>query len=439
MALPTSQKLTVRSRVALKQGIFEIGFALFLAFSGACLHAEELPNPFAEVEKIEEQTDRRDPQQLKRLMETARRLQLHGVARRCARELLAIDPNDESARKLLYHKKFVDPKTNQPVWLDWFDAGMWQAQRKVRDQTLGYCKEGDRASIAKGLVRNTAGDLISVEDWDRQHSRWQDAYEVDSRYYHLRSTIPLAAVWYVADDLDRLTQAYLDLFEIERLPPRRFTVQLYRSKEDAESAKADAELLNKYGAYYSPPQRILHVKFNSLGGLTAARHEAAHALNREFVSPNPPQWFDEGIGVMCQFARPNEDESFDFGRFPRHGFGTRFVEEVQAGARERMAVIHTTGYVTTNSHYYSKFRSMVDFYMSAEKKNYRMTFINAMFHRQGDVSRLVALPDIDVQWTNYVKSLQVDGDWQWKPFPRERAKMIERVLQAGTSAVACAE
>ena len=35
--------------------------------------------------------------------------------------------------------------------------------------------------------------------------------------------------------------------------------------------------------------------------------------------------------------------------------------------------------------YYSKFRSMVAFFMEADGKQHRMTFINTMFRRQGDV------------------------------------------------------
>lgn len=98
MALPTRWTPIAPSRVALIQGVFQIGLALLLAFSGTWLNAAELPNPFAELEKIEEQTNRRDPRELKHLMETARQLRLYGMARRYARELIAVSPNDELAR-----------------------------------------------------------------------------------------------------------------------------------------------------------------------------------------------------------------------------------------------------------------------------------------------------------------------------------------------------
>ena len=313
------------------------------------------------MEIIELKTDRQDPHGLDKLIQAARRLKLPGTARQYARELLMLDPDHEIARTLLHDKKFVDQATNKTVWLDWFDAAMWQSHGLVRDQALGYIRPSDRDSARAGLLRIGDRGLVPVEQWDTEHSEWAKAHELDSRFFHVRSTIPWVAVWYVADDLDRLALAYLDYFEIERLPPKRFEVHLYKTEEDANAAGADGKLLTTYGAYYSPPQRVLHVRFDSLGGLTAVRHEMAHALNRQFVDPNPNQWFDEGVGVMCQFAQPKEDGSFEFGRFPRHGFSVTFIDEINSGSRERMAAIHSAGHVTTNSHYYSTFRAMVDF------------------------------------------------------------------------------
>jgi len=58
-------------------------------------------------------------------------------------------------------------------------------------------------------------------------------------------------LWYVADDLDHLALSYLDYFEVERRPARRFTTHLYRTATEASAAKADAALLSRYGAYFS--------------------------------------------------------------------------------------------------------------------------------------------------------------------------------------------
>jgi hypothetical protein len=406
-----------------------------LAISCAAEQAKALADPFSEIGAIEKTADHKNPSDVRHLMESARRLTLHGTARGYARELLAIAPNDEAARAFLHYKKFVDANS-EPVWLDWFDAGMWQSFGTVRDPNLGYCLVSDRKAVQDGRIRSRDLGLVSIQDLDNRHSSWSTAHEVDSRFFHIRSTIPLAAVWYVADDLDRLALAYLDLFEIERLPPKRFTVHLYGTQADAVAAQADAPLLKTYGAYYSPPQQILHVEFDSLGGLTAVRHEVAHALNREFADPNPPQWFDEGIGVLCQFAVPTEDGRFEFGQFPAdHGFGTKFIEETRSGFRQRMATIHSTAHVVTDSHYYSMFRSMVDFFMVAENRKYRMVFIDTMFRHRRDPSQLVTLPGIDDEWVRYVRALQPDDGWHWKPYPTERAELMQRVIAAGTSSV----
>lgn len=298
-----------------------IGMGLVIAFVGSEHFARGDSNPFQEIEALEAKTDFADPLALRQLIEHSRHLTLYGTARHYARELLKLKPDDAMARELLHFKKFQDAATKSVVWMDWFDAAMWETHKCTRDPILGYRRHEDRTSARDGLIRTSSRGLVAIDDWDREHSEWAHAHEVDSRYFHIRSTIPLAAVWFVADDLDHLVSSYLDYFEVERLPTQRFTTHLYRTAEEASAAKADVALLTRYGAYYSPPDKILHVSFKSLGGLTAVRHEAAHALNREFVDANPAQWFDEGVGVMCQFARPREDQSFEFGRFPKHAFG----------------------------------------------------------------------------------------------------------------------
>jgi len=419
--------------------IIVAGFAWGLCLLARPAIGEDLPNPFVELAALEANVDRQTPDDWRRLMSEAQRLELPGSRRRFARELLKLEPDDAAARAALSHKKFVDA-TGKLVWLDWFDAALWQRRRQVRDVTLGYHLEADRDAIHKGLVRLLGPKaetkvLTPVEELDREHATWATAHEIDSRFFHFRSTAPLAAIWFVADDLDGLVQAYLDYFEIERFPQQRFTVHLYRTLEDAAAAKADVELLKKYGAYFWPPEKTLHVPFKSIGGLTAARHEAAHALNRAFV-PSPPQWFDEGTGVMCQFAQAQLDGQFEFGQFPKHGFGTAYLDEVRGGARDRIASVHATRYVTMNAHYYSQFRSIVAFFMHAENQKYRMTFINAMFRKRGDVERLVSLPNIDEAWMDYARGLKINTAWRWKPHPQERNELIERVLMAGSSAAA---
>lgn len=412
-----------------------IGMGLVSAFVASGHIARGDPNPFQEMEALEAKTDFADPLALRQLIEHSRRLTLYGTARRYARKLVKMKPDDAMARELLHYKKFQHEATKSVVWMDWFDAAMWESHKCTRDPILGYCRHDDRTTASKGEIRTRSRGPVAIDDWDREHSKWEHAHEVDSRFFHIRSTIPLAAVWFVADDLDHLVSSYLDYFEIERLPTQRFTTHLYRTAEEASAAKANVDLLTRYGAYYSPPDKILHVSFKSIGGLTAVRHEAAHALNREFVDANPAQWFDEGVGVMCQFARPQEDQSFEFGRFPKHAFGTRFVDSVQNGGRERMADVHAVPHVTMSAEHYSKFRSMVAFFMDANDKQHRIAFINTMFRRRGDVRQLVLLTDIDAEWIKYVQTLQPEPEYLYLPFPRNRTTDITKVLKAGTSGV----
>lgn len=100
-----------------------------------------------------------------------------------------------------------------------------------------------------------------------------------------------------------------------------------------------------------------------------------------------------------------------------------------------MAEVHSVPHVTMSAEHYSKFRSMVAFFMDANNKQHRMTFINTMFRRRGDVRQLVLLTDIDVEWIKYVETLQPEPEYIYLPFPRDRTTDITKVLKAGTSAV----
>lgn len=427
-----NRRLIVNNLSAVAQFVFGIIFAVVCA--AGVIRADEL-HPFRALDSAAASADLTDPADLRRLMHRARELTLHGAARKYARQLIALQPNDAEARALVWQKSFLHEPTRQLVWLDWFEAEMWQNHRRTRDVNLGYVLHTDRELAARGKLRLRDGEVVSVAYWDEQHAEWQQAYEVYSRFYRLRASLPLAAVWFVADDLDRLTFAYLDYFEIERLPSERFTTHLYRTADESAAAGADATMLKKYGAYYDPRTKILHVSFTSLGGLTAVRHEAAHALNREFVNPNPPQWFDEGVGVLCQFALPQANGDFVFGRFPRHGFGVKFVETVNAGGRERALAVHQAPHVVTNAEYYSKFRALVAFLMDDDDRARRFAFLKTMFRRQGEIELLLQAGDFDAVWMRYVQALRHEPDFPYLPLPHERADQMQRVLKAGTSSV----
>ena len=61
-----------------------IGIGLTIAFAGWGYIAIGASNPFQEIEALEAKTDLGDPAGLRQLMENARRLTLHGTARRYA-------------------------------------------------------------------------------------------------------------------------------------------------------------------------------------------------------------------------------------------------------------------------------------------------------------------------------------------------------------------
>lgn len=408
--------------------------SLVIAFSNTVAHSQVRPtssqppaapmvetNPLADFERLASHSDLTDTKDVWMLVHAAYERTLYGTSRKLARRVLQLEPDYTKARHYLGYA--LVRQGNSSHWLDSFEVRMHGAG-KFRDPKYGWILEADRGHLADEMLRATDGTLRSVSDLDLAHGIWLQRRTVQSRFFDVIGCIPLEAMWYVADDLDALTIAYCDFFELPRLPMKRFAVHLYRAAEDAEAAGADGALLKRYGAYFK--DETLHVMFKSIGGLTAVRHEAAHALNRVYIK-RLPQWIDEGIGVYCQFLHVGADQTFEFGRFPQHGFGLQFVEEVQQGREEDLRTIAATALVTTNSHYYSKFRAMVDFFMSGEEQKHRLQFINAVFRNHGKVEDLLATSGINEAWLAYVKTLKPSREWCYIP-DRERAESVKLLL-----------
>jgi hypothetical protein len=380
-------------------------------------------NPFRDLEQIAEQSDLKNPQQLWALVHAAYDRTLYGTSRRFARSILEIDQQNTKARKYLGYT--LNGHGRDARWVDSFELSM-RIAGKFRHPKYGWLANSDRAAAEKGLLQTSDGSLKTADEFDRQHREWTQRRTARGRYFDVCGTAPLEVLWFVADDLDAIVAAYCDLFELPQMPQTRFMANLYATETDADAAGADSALLKTYGAYFHTGK--LHVMFRSAGSITAVRHEAAHALNQVYIR-RLPQWLNEGIGVYFQFGHASDHQHFEFGRFPKHAFGTRFVQEVKEGRVEDLQTAAGAGIVTTNPHFYSKYRAMVDFLLRADEQKYRFRFINAVFRSQGNVEDLLATPGISDTWIAYVKSLKPDPDWTSLPDPG-RANEIDHRINA---------
>jgi hypothetical protein len=375
-------------------------------------------NPYIEMEVLEKENSRQDAETLWRLVHKAYALDLFGTSRLHARRLLKLDPNHVKARDYLGQQR-VEGQFGR-TWATAWEATLLRAGM-VRHEDWGWVARVDYDEAGRGRIRDSEGRLVSAMDEDHREGGWESRLKVESERFTVESTLPLDVLWYVADELERLTLIHADLFELPRVPQKRFRVALYRTSSDGKQAGADGDMLQRYGAYYF--QETLHVMFRSLGGITAVRHEAAHALNRAATS-HIPQWFDEGIGVFFQFASDSEDGQMRFGTIPKHAFGTRFLERVKRGERTPLADAVSEPHVTMDSEHYSKFRAVVDFFMNGNRKQYRKRFIGVVFREQGKLADLLGSPGIEADWQAFVDGLRTDEKWVYiRPSPRvERLK-----------------
>lgn len=366
-------------------------------------------NPYAEVDGLAAAADLNNPKQLYQLVHESYRRGLYGTSRQWARKVLVSAPEHSKAREYLGFRQTPSSGAGQFVWKETFDWKM-ESTGLAWHSKLGWVRNEDFNAADQGMVRDD-NQLVSVKEADGRHQTWETARIVESRYFRIRSTAPLEVMWFIAQDLDRLVSAYRDYFEIAAEPTTKPIVHLYRTSEDAEVANARKDWLERYGAYYQAS--VLHVQFQTLGALTAVRHEAGHALNRAFMSETP-QWVDEGLGVFCQFAQPDADGSFRFGSLPpKHAFGKRYLERVQAGHKETLREAISEPHVVMDSDHYSKFRALVDFFMNSADRKYRKLFIDTVFRKQGRIRDLAELPNIDEEWWLYMKSLEPDPNWKY--------------------------
>lgn len=379
-------------------------------------------NPFQEIDQLAETLDLSSRADLWRLVHESYRRGLHGTSRRFARETLRIAPDFAPAWEYLGYQKGL-PGSG----VTWMTKDEVNRRRRglVRHLAFGWVRAQDLEAANRRLLRDETGNLVPAQELDAKHNTWATRRTIETQHFAITSSVPLEVMWYVADDLDKLVIAYADFFEIARLSEHRFTANLYYNSEDAKAAGAREDLLVKYGAYYF--KDTLHVMFRSLGGMTAVRHEAAHALNRVYIR-NLPQWLDEGIGVMCQFIHVDAESGHTFGRLPpRHRFGLQFLEEVRNGGTASLAEIHRAGYVKTDSHYYSQFRSIVDFCMNGNEKQYRSRFLKAVFDNEGTLDEIFSLPGIDQEWLSFIRQQESDQTWQYL-FDPERAESLRPLL-----------
>jgi hypothetical protein len=379
-------------------------------------------NPFSELEREAVRLDPTNPDDQWRLVQTAYDLKLHGSARRLARDLLKLDPQHKPARQYLGDRPLEE--NGRMAWLNPFE---WEMRQRglVRHARYGWVKQGDSTFADYGLLRNERGQLLPTGDLDAAHGSWQSRRPIRSRFFEIHSALPMDVQWFVADDLDRLVVAYAEFFELPHLPKRRFTVHLYRTLEDAQQAQAKVDLLRRYAAYYH--KDTLHAIFDSMNDLCSLRHEAGHALNRHYMT-KVPQWLDEGIGMLCDFLHVDAQSELEFGRLPHFRCGLKFLEEVQQGRKETLRAIAAAPHATTDSHYYSKFRAMVEFLLFAQEKRYRMPLLNAAFRNQGKLDDLWRIPGIEQEWQAYVRNLRPSPEWNYIVEP-DRTEAIRLRLE----------
>ncbi|MBI4230549.1 MAG: hypothetical protein HY608_06910, partial [Planctomycetes bacterium] len=174
--------------------------------------------------------DTSSPRDLWRLVQEAQRRTLRGTARQWARKLIEVDPDHRQARGVIGHTSFRPRGASEAGWFDAFELEK-RRQKMFRHVDYGWFPEQDRERVEAGELPVGGNRYVSIVEMNAQHATWDSPWEIDSRFYRIKSTESLQVLWFVADDLDAFTLSYLDHFEIQDLPCSRYPCHLYRTVE----------------------------------------------------------------------------------------------------------------------------------------------------------------------------------------------------------------
>jgi len=132
------------------------------------------------------------------------------------------------------------------------------------------------------------------------HSSWDDAWEITTRDYAVRTSMN----WYLGkrlgDDLEAMLGFFRELGRTEWRPPNRMRVFLFPSLADYNAfGNAFGEHSSMLGSFWASdhPERPVALYFdpNPFWVSTWATHSAFHQFAGQAFPSTPPLWVDEGL------------------------------------------------------------------------------------------------------------------------------------------------
>ncbi len=202
---------------------------------------------------------------------------------------------------------------------------------------VGFCASaaaapGDSDAVgSKRLYEKVLADAIAREGaavrekitLREDHSTWESAWRVESRYYEVRTTHSRAFGLEVAQGLDTMLGHFQSILDVDYAPPAKFPIFIFPSlpEYNAFGEQHGQEHSSFMGAFYSLQHPEKAVATYYLRDHTLLQMWITHAAAHQYVAAafprQPPLWVDEGLAAY-------------FSLYWAYGYGVAELERIES-------------------------------------------------------------------------------------------------------------
>lgn len=148
--------------------------------------------------------------------------------------------------------------------------------------------------------------LLGRKDLFQDHSTWDKAWVVESKYYSVRTTHSRFLGLELANGLDMMMGHFQALLGTDFVPSSRVSVMVYPTIPEYNAFGQDNNgpaHSSFYGSYYSPNPNAIVALYdpNHVELKFRVTHSAFHHYVQAAFRRTPPQWLDEALAAYFAF------------------------------------------------------------------------------------------------------------------------------------------
>jgi hypothetical protein len=290
-----------------------------------------------------------------------------------------------------------------------------QPENEDAHALLGHEKAKNSWFVREGSRR------IEMDKYLKSHAEWNDAFELRTTHYLVRTNLALKSAITSAFDLECHYRAFFGQFArsvriLEVTEPMTANIHA--------DSKSFARLTGDRSAYFNTATRALEVDASSKLDARVLMHEATHALldatavATRASTGDIPAWLDEGLAEYMSATLVGEDGRlrFDADSVLRGHFSLQ-AKAKDAYDLSRLLNFESTDFAATARAdlKYAQAYSLVHFGLHAERGLYRdkfLAFVRGCYAGQASQSHFkdalgLEMPQLERAWTTYVKAMAV--------------------------------